>query len=208
MRSLFACLLAITVAGWTVAWGQNATPGRKAKKPQQPDQYDASVPKPTLSEVKYGDHPRHVIDFWRAESDAPTPLVFVIHGGGWQGGTKERVHRFVDVNALLRAGISVAACNYRYVKQAVELGIEPPVRAPLHDAARAIQFVRSKSKEWAWTSNASVPLADRPVHVPVYGSPFTMTWPIRLATILSLASRRDSGARRSPAHKPHSTRSR
>jgi len=34
------------------------------------------------------------------------------------------------------------------VKQAVEEGIEPPVKAPLHDAARALQFVRSKAKEW------------------------------------------------------------
>ena len=48
----------------------------------------------------------------------PTPLAFVIHGGGWQGGEKERLHRFVNVNALLAEGISVAAINYRFVKQA------------------------------------------------------------------------------------------
>jgi acetyl esterase/lipase len=34
------------------------------------------------------------------------------------------------------------------VKQAEAAGIEPPVKAPLHDAARALQFVRSKSAEW------------------------------------------------------------
>ena len=148
MRTLITCLLAVVVAGSTLAFGQDAAQSRKTKKPSGPEQYDASVPKPTLSEVKYGDHPRHVIDFWKAESDTPTPLVFVIHGGGWQGGSKERVHRFADVNALLDAGISVAACNYRYVKQAAEFGIEPPVKAPLHDAARALQFIRSKSQEW------------------------------------------------------------
>jgi acetyl esterase/lipase len=101
-----------------------------------------------MSEVRYGDHERHVLDFWKAESDGPTPLAFVIHGGGWQGGSKERLDRFADVNALLAAGISVAAINYRYVKQAVEAGIEPPVKAPLHDAARALQFIRSKADEW------------------------------------------------------------
>ena len=69
----------------------------------------ASVPKPTHAEVPYGDHERHVLDFWKAESDAPTPLAFVIHGGGWQGGSKERLDRFADANALLEAGISVAA---------------------------------------------------------------------------------------------------
>ena len=49
---------------------------------------------------------------------------------------------------MLDAGISIAACNYRYVKQAVEQGIEPPVKAPLYDAARALQFIRSKAEEW------------------------------------------------------------
>jgi acetyl esterase/lipase len=105
-------------------------------------------PAPTLADVPYGAHERHVLDFWRAESSAPTPLVFVIHGGGWVGGEKERVNRFVDVDELLKAGISVAAINYRLIKHAEAEGVEPPVKAPLHDAARALQFVRSKAAEW------------------------------------------------------------
>ena len=40
------------------------------------------------------------------------------------------------------------AINYRYVKNGVEEKIEPPVKAPLEDAARALQFVRSKATEW------------------------------------------------------------
>jgi len=148
MRTSITCLLAVVIAGSNLVLGQDAAQSRNAKKARVAEKYDASVPTPTLSEVKYGDHPRHVIDFWKSESDTPTPLVFVIHGGGWQGGSKERVHRFADVSALLQAGISVAACNYRYVKQAAEYGIEPPVKAPLYDAARALQFVRSKSEEW------------------------------------------------------------
>lgn len=103
---------------------------------------------PTLANVSYGSHERHVLDFWKAESKTPTPLVFVIHGGGWQGGEKERVNRFVTVEDLLGNGISVVAINYRYVKQAEEAGVFPPVKAPLHDAARALQFVRSKAGEW------------------------------------------------------------
>ncbi|MEM1442548.1 MAG: alpha/beta hydrolase [Verrucomicrobiota bacterium] len=118
------------------------------KKAEEPPQYAATVPEPTLSEVRYGEHERHVLDFWKAESEAPTPLAFVIHGGGWMGGSKERLDRFADPNQLLDAGISVVAINYRYVSQAAADGVEPPVKAPLHDAARALQFVRSKAKEW------------------------------------------------------------
>jgi hypothetical protein len=119
---------------------------RHASKVGKKEQYAGSIPKPTLSEVPYGTHERHVLDFWKAKSDKPTPLVFVIHGGGWKGGSKERLSRFVDAPALLKAGISVVAINYRYTSQAN--GLEPPVKAPLYDAARALQFVRSKATEW------------------------------------------------------------
>jgi acetyl esterase/lipase len=128
-----------------------ARPIAKAKsrlKETKPPAYAASVPKPTITEARYGTNERHILDFWKADSNKPTPLAFVIHGGGWSGGEKERVDRFVDVAALLKAGISVAAINYRFIKMAEAQGIEPPVKAPLHDAARALQFVRSKSMEW------------------------------------------------------------
>jgi acetyl esterase/lipase len=75
-------------------------------------------------------------------------LVLVIHGGGWTSGSKERAGRFADVQALLDAGISVAAPNYRLIQQARQAGVTPPVKAPLHDAARALQFLRSKAAEW------------------------------------------------------------
>jgi len=110
------------------------------------EQYAASVPNPTLREVAYGDHDRQVLDFWKVPSDKPTPLVFVIHGGGWMGGSKERLNRFVDAAALLKEGISVVAINYRDIRNAQNL--KPPVQAPLDDAARALQFVRIKAEEW------------------------------------------------------------
>jgi len=106
--------------------------------------YGPTVPKPTVSEISYGKHERNTLDFWKAKSKAPTPVAFVIHGGGWKGGSKERLARFADPNALLKAGISVVAINYRYVTSTEK----PPVKAPLHDAARALQFVRSKAREW------------------------------------------------------------
>ncbi len=109
--------------------------------------YDASVPKPTLSEVAYGSHTRQTLDFWKAQSSKPTPLVFVIHGGGWQGGTKERLNRFADPNALLKAGISVVAINYRLISHALEeegktSGSRPAPRRRPRAAIRAKQSRR------------------------------------------------------------------
>ncbi len=90
----------------------------------------ADEPKQLLN-VPYGTHPRQVLDFYQAKSDKPTPVVFYIHGGGWQGGDKK-----TNPKAFLDKGISVVAVNYRYVKNGVEEKVEPPVKASLHDAAR------------------------------------------------------------------------
>ena len=102
----------------------------------------ADEPKPQI-DVAYGNHPRQVLDFYQANSDQPTPVVFYIHGGGWRGGDKK-----TNPKAFLDKGISVVAINYRYVQNGVEDQVEPPVKAPLEDAARALQFVRSKAAEW------------------------------------------------------------
>jgi acetyl esterase/lipase len=119
------------------------------KSPAAAKKAAAPVPPPaTLAEVRYGPHERHVLDFWRANSAQPTPVLFFIHGGSWQTGDKSRVASFVKIEELNAAGISVVSINYRYVAQAHAAGIKPPVQAPLHDAARALQFVRSKAAEW------------------------------------------------------------
>lgn len=103
----------------------------------------AEEPKKLIG-VPYGKHPRQVLDFFQAKSDKPTPVVFHIHGGGWQAGDKKGI----NPQPFLDKGISVVSINYRFVKQAVEEKVEPPVKAPLEDAARALQFVRSKATEW------------------------------------------------------------
>jgi acetyl esterase/lipase len=96
-----------------------------------------------LIDLAYGSHPRQVLDFYQADSDKPTPVAFYIHGGGWRGGDKR-----TNPKAFLDKGISVVAINYRYVQNAPEDNVVPPVKAPLGDAARALQFVRSKAAEW------------------------------------------------------------
>lgn len=97
---------------------------------------------PTEADVRYGPHERNVLDFYQAKSDKPTPLLFYIHGGGWTHGDKNTM----NPKTYLAAGISVVSINYRYTSQAGD--VSPPVKAPLSDAARALQFVRSKAKEW------------------------------------------------------------
>ncbi len=146
-KVFISCYLASLIAVAPNVCAQPVTISDQKPKPAKKNNgYHPSVPTPTMTKVRYGEHRRHILDFWQAPSDKPTPLVLVIHGGGWKVGSKERLHRFVDANALLDAGISVIAINYRLTGHAK--GIIPKLKPALEDAARALQFIRSKAKEW------------------------------------------------------------
>ena len=105
------------------------------------------LPNPTHYDVAYGPHPKQVMHVWKAEADKPTPVLLFIHGGGWQAGA--RLSGLVTMlNPLLEKGMSVASVEYRFIGEATADGIVPPVKGPLHDAARALQHLRSKADEW------------------------------------------------------------
>lgn len=103
-------------------------------------QRKALKPEPTYADVAYGDHERHVLDFYKADSPSPTPLAVYIHGGGFRGGDKRGIDA-ATLRQLLGAGVSVAAIHYRLLRDA-------PLPAAHHDARRALQFLRSKAGEW------------------------------------------------------------
>src|SRR5262245_41020408 len=90
----------------------------KAKaKPKAPP---APRPEPTVADYVYAkDHERQKFDFWQAKSDKPTPVVLLIHGGGWRGGDKSS-YRGNMIDPFQEQGISVAAINYRFIEQAME----------------------------------------------------------------------------------------
>jgi acetyl esterase/lipase len=100
---------------------------------------------PTHANVHYGRHERQVLDFYQAKAEKPAPLLFFIHGGGWMNGDKANPDFLAK---CLESGISVASINYRLLPDAIAEKIEPPVKACLEDAARALQFVRSRAGEW------------------------------------------------------------
>jgi hypothetical protein len=100
------------------------------------------LPPASFTNVKYGPHERNVVDLWQAKSGSPTPLVIYIHGGGFSGGDKRDLSRAGNLlDTCMKAGISVASINYRLSHQAL-------APAAMLDSARAVQFLRSKAKEW------------------------------------------------------------
>ena len=100
---------------------------------------------PSYADVRYGRYERNVLDFWKAESSTQTPVLVYFHGGGFRGGDKKRYNPFF-LQSCMASGISFAAANYRLSAQA-----EYP--AQMHDSARAIQYLRSKAKQWNIDTN-------------------------------------------------------
>lgn len=96
---------------------------------------------PSVADFAYGPHPRNVFDFWQAEGEGPRPLVVFIHGGGFTGSDKSKWRDSGEIARLVKNGVSCAAINYRFRKDA-------PIQEILLDAARAVQTLRARAEEW------------------------------------------------------------
>lgn len=102
----------------------------------------AGRPEPARADVRYGPHERNVFDLWLPEgasSEKPVPVFVHFHGGGFVAGDKASF----DPGAYLKQGYAVVSGNYRFVD-----GKDVLTPVPMRDAARAIQFIRHKAKEF------------------------------------------------------------
>lgn len=97
---------------------------------------------PTFSEVHYGPHERQVLDFYQAKSAGPASVIVFIHGGGFVAGDKRMVSPSM-VRDAVESGMSLASINYRFVDGQTTL-----LPMPQRDGARAVQFIRTKAREW------------------------------------------------------------
>jgi len=94
---------------------------------------------PTEANVSYGPHPRHKMNFWKCESDKPVGVKLIIHGGGWHQGGKPG-----QLPGKGPDDYHVAAIDYPL------MGGKNDARQPeiVYAAARAVQFLRHKAKDW------------------------------------------------------------
>jgi acetyl esterase/lipase len=106
--------------------------------------YDEEPP-PDLVDIKYGRYPRQTLDVYFSKAPGRTPAVIYIHGGAWIKGDKRDIHEYGEI---IRSGITVISINYRFCPPSNPAAATPPVAYPMHDAAQALQFVRSKADEW------------------------------------------------------------
>ena len=104
----------ITIAFVAVAFLFHCLPTGAAPKTYPPNSKSNPLV-PAYTNVSYGEHARNKLDFWQAKSDKPTPVIMILHGGGWTAGSKANVSRsprFPNLRAIVGQGISVVAIEY------------------------------------------------------------------------------------------------
>ncbi|MBN9473958.1 MAG: hypothetical protein ABS43_11650 [Bordetella sp. SCN 67-23] len=79
--------------------------------------------------LRYGDRPRAVLDYYPGDT-ARGPLLVFVHGGYWQGGSKESVGFLA--RGPLTAGFSVALLEYTIAPQARIGDMVGEIREALH----------------------------------------------------------------------------
>jgi acetyl esterase/lipase len=89
-------------------------------------------------DLAYGTHERQKLDLYRPKSGGPFPLVLWIHGGAWEGGSKDGAN---PAAGLLARGYAVASTNYRLSRQAT-------FPAQAHDVKGAVRFLRANAKKY------------------------------------------------------------
>jgi acetyl esterase/lipase len=107
---------------------------------------DAIVPKDAgtrriASDLKYGSHPRHMLDLYAPNRPSgKLPILFFIFGGGWNSGRRQE---YAAVGrALARCGFLVAIADYR---------VFPEVRFPgfVEDNALALRWLDAHAGEYS-----------------------------------------------------------
>jgi acetyl esterase/lipase len=99
---------------------------------------------PTLPEgttahrdLAYGTHERQKLDLYLPKGGDSVPIVLWVHGGGWEGGSKNGGNPALG---LLSRGFAVASTNYRLSRHA-------PLPAQIHDVKAAVRFLRANAKK-------------------------------------------------------------
>lgn len=100
----------------------------------------------------YGAHERQIFDLWLPANSKNAPLVIYIHGGGFSQGSKDemRKHQYL-IEKYNKAGIALAAINYRFL-------IHTSLQNIMHeDIAGFVQYMRFHSEKFGLNKKLIMP---------------------------------------------------
>lgn len=141
LRTVLACLLAVTAASAVACGGDDAEPDAPTSGAMPP------APAATVDvreAVTFAERPGPdgdlVLDAYLPRpAGEPRPAVILVHGGGWRGGS--RADMLVDAQILAQQGYVAFAVDYRKAS-------EHPFPDQVDDVADALGFVRAEADDY------------------------------------------------------------
>jgi acetyl esterase/lipase len=101
---------------------------------------------PVFKDVEYvaGGHERQKLDIYlpAQRSESPLPLIIWVHGGAWQGGSKENC----PARRFAQRGYAVASINYRLSQHAI-------FPAQIEDCKAAVRYLRANAGKYGFDPN-------------------------------------------------------
>lgn len=119
----------------------------KEKSVAAPADPAATVAGATQKTFSYGSDPAQAIDVYTPPNDGHSPIIVMVHGGGWRIGDK--TSRGVIDNKLkhwLPKGFILVSVNYRMLPQS-------DVDVQARDVAAATAYVQAHAAEWGGDGN-------------------------------------------------------
>ena len=107
------------------------------------------LPEKTLMKISYGTDSLQAMDIYlpKGRSSDSTPLIVLIHGGGWNGGTRREFSSYIDTFRQRMPHWAIANVDYRLV------GGGHIFPSQEMDIKKALEFIVSKSDEFAINEN-------------------------------------------------------
>lgn len=93
---------------------------------------DTPALKPTTADLRYGDQDRNVLDIYAPPGAKNLPVLFWIHGGGWQQGDKSGIQE--KPRAFTEKGFVFVSTNYRLLPNV-------DMRTLIRDVAKSLGWV-------------------------------------------------------------------
>ncbi len=114
---------------------------KKKDKPAEP----AELPAQFLSNASYGPDPRNIMDIYlpAGRTITTTPVLIMIHGGGWSSGDKADFTPFVDTMKRRLPNYAIFNITYRLAGNGHNL-----FPAQEQDVKKCIEFIYNKRNEY------------------------------------------------------------
>lgn len=161
MRTLFVCFLAILLFA-------------SCKKKE-----DANAAK-TLLNVKYGTDVKQAMDIYLpAGRTSETPVLILIHGGGWTEGNRTDLNVFVDTLKHRLPNYAIFNISYRLAANGQNLF---PTQE--NDVKAAVDFIYSKRSEYAVSDRFAMLGASAGAHLALLQS-YKYTTPVKVKAVVS-----------------------